>query len=90
MDEGMAIRQAVDTGDVQIGTRSAERSVKKKTAKMIVIATNCPGYPWLKNLAVKVHRFNGNGLDLGAACGKPYSISVIAIVNPGESSILSL
>ena len=90
MDEGMVIRQAVDTGDVLIGARSAEKAVKKKTAKMIVVSTNCPEYPWMKEVRVKVHRFKGNSLDLGAACGKPYSISVIAIVSPGESSILSI
>jgi len=90
MDEAMAVRQAVDTGDVSIGARSTEKALKRKTAKMIVVSTNCPDYPWMKDVNVRVHKFKGNSLDLGAACGKPYSISVIAIVNPGESSILSL
>jgi len=90
MDEGMAIRQAVDTGDVLIGARNAEKAVRKKTAKMLVISTNCPEYPWMKDVTVKIHRFKGNGLDLGAACGKPYSISVLAVLSPGESNVLSL
>jgi len=90
MDEGMAIRQAVDTGEVLFGARSAEKAVKKKTAKLLVVSTNCPNYPWMKDITVKIRKFKGTGLDLGAACGKPYSISILAILSPGESNIFSL
>jgi large subunit ribosomal protein L30e len=90
MDENMVIKQAVDTGDVVIGTRRTEKAVKKKTAKMLVIASNCPEFDWLKDIAVKVHRYKGTSLDLGAACGKPYSVSMLAVLSPGESTIMSL
>jgi large subunit ribosomal protein L30e len=90
MDENMVVKQAVDTGDVVIGTRRTEKAVKKKTAKMLVIASNCPEFDWLKDVAVKIHRYKGTSLDLGAACGKPYSVSMLAVLSPGESTIMSL
>jgi large subunit ribosomal protein L30e len=90
MDANMVIKQAVDTGDIVIGTRRTEKAVKKKTAKMLVIASNCPEFDWLKDIAVKVHRYKGTSLDLGAACGKPYSVSMLAVLSPGESTIMSL
>jgi large subunit ribosomal protein L30e len=90
MDESMVIKQAVDTGDVVIGTRRSEKAVRKKTAKMLVIASNCPEFDWLKDIAVKVHGYKGTSLDLGAACGKPYSVSMLAVLSPGESTIMSL
>ena len=90
MDENMAVRQAVDTGDVVLGAREVEKVLKKKSAKMLVIASNCPAFAWMKSTTVKIHRYKGTSLDLGSACGKPYSVAVLAILNPGESSILSM
>jgi len=90
MDESMVIKQAVDTGDVVIGARRTEKAVKKKTAKLLVIASNCPEFAWLKDTNIKIHRYGGTSLDLGAACGKPYSVAMLAVLSPGESTILSL
>lgn len=90
VDENMVIKQAVDTGDVWFGAKRAEKAVKKKTAKMLVVASNCPDFQWMKESEVKVHRYKGTSMDLGTACGKPFSISVITILSPGESGILSL
>ncbi len=90
MDENMVIKQAVETGDVILGARRAEKAMKKKSAKMLVIASNCPEFAWFKESTVKIHRYKGTSLDLGAACGKPYSVSVLAVLSPGESTILTL
>ena len=37
-----------------------------------------------------VHKFNGNNATLGAACGKPFPVAAVAIVNDGKSDILGL
>ena len=37
-----------------------------------------------------VHSFNGNNSVLGAACGKPFPVSIIAILDGGKSDILNL
>jgi len=90
VDENMVIKQAVDTGDVWLGAKRAEKAVKKKSAKMLVMASNCPEFQWVKESDIKVYRYNGTSTDLGTACGKPFSVSVLAVLNPGESGIMSL
>jgi large subunit ribosomal protein L30e len=37
---------------------------------------------------MKVIRFNGNSLELGAACGRPFSVNSLAIIESGNSKIL--
>lgn len=37
---------------------------------------------------IKVLKFTGNSLELGALCGKPYSVNALAVINAGNSSIL--
>jgi large subunit ribosomal protein L30e len=37
-----------------------------------------------------VYKFPGTSLELGAACGKPFAVSVLTVLAPGESSIMSL
>lgn len=34
-------------------------------------------------------RFKGNSLELGALCGKPYAVNVMAVIEPGSSNILN-
>ena len=90
IDEARALKAAVDTGKVVLGARRARRAVTDKKARLLVVATNCPD-PELKALAgVKVHLFQGTNAELGAACGVPFSVSALAVLDPGESNILSL
>ena len=35
-----------------------------------------------------MHHFKGNNNDLGTACGKLHQVSLMAIINPGDSDIL--
>jgi large subunit ribosomal protein L30e len=37
-----------------------------------------------------VFRFEGNNMELGALCGKPFSVSALAVIDKGTSNILSL
>jgi large subunit ribosomal protein L30e len=58
-----------------------------------VIAQNCPEkfrdrIKSEKNLFI--HTFDGSSVALGKACGKPFMVSTLAIVDPGESDILTL
>ena len=60
---------------------------------MIVVAGNCPGtfkskLSGYENLFI--HTYDGSSVALGKACGKPFMVSTLAIVAPGESDILSL
>jgi large subunit ribosomal protein L30e len=85
-----ALRVATDTGDVRFGIREVRRAAKTKSAKLIVLASNCPEDAVDKLGDVKLFRFAGNNVDLGAACGVPFSVAAVAVISPGESNILTV
>ena len=90
IDEARALKVAVDTGKVILGVRRARRAAKEKKARLLVIASNCPDAELKTLQGVKVHVFRGTNAELGAACGVPFSVSALAVLDPGESNILSL
>jgi len=64
------------------------------TAKLIVLAKNCPYSSEIDKLAKKkkipVYNHNSNSIDLGYTCGKTFAVSVFAVMDDGGSNILQL
>jgi len=90
IDITRALKTAAATGDVRFGVAETRKAVKKGEAKLVVVASNCPDKDLVSGAAgARVYRFQGTNVELGSACGVPYSISALAIVSPGESNILS-
>lgn len=92
MDIERNLKLLVETGKVYYGIDQAKKAVKNKEAKLIIAASNCPeeafrGKTYKK---VPVYHFKGTNLELGAASGKPFTISVLTVVDPGESNVLAL
>jgi large subunit ribosomal protein L30e len=89
------IRLAVDSGKVAIGLNRVSHSILSKSAKMVVIASKnekdrMGDMMHLAKLSnIRVYVFEGTSMDLGVVCGKPYSISVLAIIDAGNSKILN-
>ena len=92
MDLNKALRLAIDTGKVHLGSKQASRDVDSGSAKLIILASNCPEETvnFVKGGKTPVHSFSGNNSALGAACGKPFPVSVVAILDGGKSDVLSL
>lgn len=88
IDVTRALRVAVDTGDVRFGLKQVRQVVGQGKARLVVVATNCPTD--LREAGAGVYAFPGTNVELGAACGKPFSISALAVVDPGDSNILSV
>ncbi len=96
MELERAIRQAVDTGKVLLGTKQSLQAVRNGEAKLVVVAANCP--PDAKDdlmryaglAGVPVYEYGGSGIELGAVCGKPYVVSMLAVIEAGDSDILEL
>lgn len=88
IDVARALKAAVDTGEVRFGLRTVRQVAKRGKARLIVLATNCPEE--VTGVNAKVFRFPGTNAELGAACGKPFSVSALAILDPGDSNILSV
>lgn len=91
VDLNKALRNTIQTGKVYIGSNQTLNAVHNAQAKAVVLAANCPR-DVREQISGKVPiiDFSGMGVDLGTVCGKPFVISVLAIVEPGESEILKV
>jgi len=96
MDINKAIGSAVKTGKVTLGVKSTLESARTGKAKLIIIASNCPKNSYgeilhyTKTSKISVHIYAGSSLDLGTACHKPFTVTAMAIKEPGDSEILKL
>ena len=93
MDFNVSLRRAIKTGEVILGQNKTEQCINEGRAQLVVLAKNCPE-KFRESLASQtdlfVYTFEGSGVQLGKACGKPFMVSALAVVSPGESDILSL
>ena len=94
VDLGKSIRVAVDTGEVSLGAGGALKRALHGDGKLLVIASNCPRekkedlerYAKLSNLPVV--EFAGTSVQLGVACGKPFPVSALTVIEEGNSDVL--
>ncbi len=94
MSLNQLIASAVSTGKCKIGAKSSIDALREGEAKLIVVAANCPRderddierYAQLGGTKIQV--FEGTSWDLGETVGKPFMISAIAVIEPGDSKIL--
>ena len=92
MDLNKALRLAIDTGKVHLGSKQSSKAADSGNAKLIILASNCPEETvnFVKSGKTPVHSFSENNSALGAACGKPFPISAVAILDGGKSDVLTL
>ncbi|MFP3871438.1 MAG: 50S ribosomal protein L30e [Candidatus Natronoplasma sp.] len=93
MDIKREIRVAVNTGDVDFGTKEAIKNAEDNNCELLVVATNCPEERFMEAedfKGVPIYHFKGNNKALGSASGKPFAVSVLSISDPGDSNILSV
>ena len=93
MDLNHALKVALETGTVRIGLSETKEAATAKKAKLLIVARSCPDERLRSERAIGKSpgfHFDGSAVDLGQACGKPFPISAMAIVDPGSSAILTL
>jgi large subunit ribosomal protein L30e len=93
MDFNESLRRAIKTGKVFLGQNATEECVKAGKAQLVVIAKNCPAAfkeAMTANESVASYVYSDSGVELGKACGKPFVVSALAVVEPGDSDILSI
>jgi len=90
IDISRALKSAISTGQVEFGVGQTEKAVKSGKAQMIILARNCQSDLLKSETKVKVHVYEGNNMELGALCGKPFSVSALAVIDKGSSNILTL
>ena len=92
------IKVAMNTGKFIFGKKQVLKHLRSEPFKMIIIANNCPTdlenqlnyHNSLMKDGIFIHRYKGSSWDLGLACAKPYMISIIGVVQEGDSDLLTL
>ncbi|TDZ25878.1 60S ribosomal protein L30 [Colletotrichum sidae] len=85
----------VKSGKVVLGYKSTLKNLRAGKAKLILIAGNTPPlrkseleyYAMLSK--APVHHFSGTNIELGTAVGKLFRCGTMAIIDAGDSDILS-
>ncbi|WP_069806597.1 50S ribosomal protein L30e [Vulcanisaeta thermophila] len=96
IDISRELQVAINTGKVMLGYKESLKAVMDGSAKLVIVASNTPPHMletimyYAKIANIPVYTFQGSSWDLGAAARKPFKISTIAVVDPGESNILAL
>ena len=96
MDIERGLRVAVDTGKVILGSNKSIQAIKLGNGELVVLAANAPKTlkedieVYSKLSEIPVHVFDGSSVELGSICGKPFTVSVLVIQEPGDSNILEL
>ncbi len=93
MDLAHALKVALETGKVRIGLTETLDATQSKKARLVIVAKTCPDPTLLKERTIgkiPVYHYEGTAVDLGQACGRPFPISAMAILDPGSSAILTL
>ena len=89
-----AIRLAVESGEVEFGSKSSVRDLLLGETKMAIIARNAPveiredfdKYGKLSHIPVL--EFPGTSMELGSICGKPFTVIALSVRREGVSNIL--
>ncbi|GEQ72529.1 hypothetical protein JCM33374_g6216 [Metschnikowia sp. JCM 33374] len=85
----------IKSGKYALGYKSTVKSLRSGKAKLIIIAGNTPVlrkseleyYAMLSK--TQVYYFQGGNNELGTVCGKLFRVGVMAILDVGDSDILS-
>ena len=89
-DLNKVFRSVLSTGKVVIGAKQTLNAVQNGKAQVVVMSSNCLETTRNGLKGVQVINYPGNGVELGIACGKPFSITSFAVLEPGDSGILSV
>ncbi len=93
MDLNHALKVALETGKVRLGLAETREAAAAKKAKLLIVSKSCPDDKLRTDRAVgkiPIYHFDGTAVELGQACGKPFPISAMAVLDPGSSAILTL
>ena len=93
MDFNLSLKRAMKTGDVALGQNTVEKVIAENKAQLVIVAKNAPAKVRAILVAaegVSVYEFNGSSRQLGKEIGRDHMVSVLAVVDAGESDILSL
>ncbi|MCE4601769.1 MAG: 50S ribosomal protein L30e [Desulfurococcales archaeon] len=90
------LRNLIKTGKYYLGVKQAMKALKLGKAKMLIVAENTPPeykrrlLYYAKLAGTPVYIYRGTSIALGLAAGKPFRVSVITVLDEGQSRITEL
>ncbi len=80
------IRRILKSGKYYLGSKRTLKALENGEAKLVVVANNCPEdvLERIKRYNVPVITYKGTNMELGALCGKPFSVAAMAITEEIE------
>lgn len=92
IDLNKALRKTIRSGKVLIGSNVSMDAVKNNSDATVVLAANCPApvRAEIQDSNNAIIEYPGMGIDLGIACGKPFNIAALTILDPGDSGIMAI
>ncbi len=89
------ISSVIKTGKVIIGSKRVIKTLLVGNPKLIILSSSCPDnvreeivyYTRLSKVSYRI--IKDDSIELGSICGKPFPVSVIGILEGGESDILT-
>lgn len=84
----------INTGKIDYGFKKAVKNIYTGEPRLIIISNNTP--PQMRDRIVYLSRLNDtplikvkqNSVDLASICGRQHSVSVLTVLDEGESQIL--
>lgn len=78
-----ALRDAVNNDSVKCGTKEVMKSIKGSNLIVISKSIDNKARQYLEeqavSMGVKIYQFEGNSMQLGKFCGKPFRTSVVSM-----------
>ncbi len=96
MEVDEELRESERTGEVVLGSNESLEATKSGESKLTTISNSAPREVeeeirvYAEENNVPLYYYQGGSKDLGLALGKPFSVSVLAVLDPGESGVLEL
>lgn len=91
-----AIRMCLESGEVRLGERETQQMARTGKGKLMVVASNAPAES-LADLRrycslgrVPLISYSGTSMELGSVCGKPFPVSMLTVLEAGNSPILDM
>ncbi len=80
------VKRVLKTGGYYLGSKRTIKALKNGEAKAVVVAKNCPEevLEEIRKFDVPVLTYEGTNMELGALCGKPFSVAAMAITEEIE------
>ena len=88
------LKLVMKSGKFKLGYKECLKTLRSGKAQVVLIANNTPTvrqseieyYAMLSKTVV--HHFQGNNSELGTACGKYFKVSVLSVIEEGDSEIV--